>query len=133
MKLALGTLVALPLFMATPALAEQVLYCFPNGQAMLFSGSDATGYSVNAAGACAGGPWVTVLELTVPHGPGGTDPIRDRAGDRAFAQLSRVPVGAVATKASARQIKQMHAVTPRSTLRVRADRLPRHVVRLLST
>ena len=133
MKLALATLAALPLFVATPALAEQVLYCFPNGQAMLFSGSEATGYSLNAAGACAGGPWVTVLELTAPGGdPVDATPPRDRAAQRAFTVLSRMPqTQTPATTASPQQVAEMRSVTPRSTLMVRADRLPRHVARLL--
>jgi len=134
MKVALGMLAALPLFMATPALAEQVLYCFPNGQAYIFSGSDATGYSLNAAGGCAGGPWVTVLELTVPNGGTiDTDLHHDRAAQRAFALLSRIPDRpARTTAASPMQIKQMRSVAARSTLRVRADRLPRHVAQLLA-
>jgi hypothetical protein len=133
MKLALGMFAALPLFIATPALAEQVLYCFPNGQAYIFSGSDATGYSLNAAGACAGGPWVTVLELTAPvSGTGGNGPRRDRAAERALAQLSRVPLRSVAVVASQQQVQQMRRAAPRSTLKVRADQLPAHVARLLS-
>ena len=133
MKFALGTLAALPLFVATPALAEQVLYCYPNGQAYIFSGSDATGYSLNAAGACAGGPWITVLELTAPiSGIGGTGPRLNRAAERALAQLSRVPARTVTTKASPDQVKKMRSAGPRSTIKVRADQLPAHVARLLS-
>lgn len=133
MKLAFCAVAAAALFVATPAVAEQVLYCFPNGQAMLFSGTEATGYSLNAAGACAGGPWVTVLELTAPV-VGTPGPRRDRDALRAFAVLSRLPTSSeTVLSASPEQIAQMRSVKARSTLKMSAGELQPHVARLLAT
>ena len=132
MKLAFCAIAAAAFSFATPALAEQVLYCFPNGQAMLFSGTEATGYSLNAAGACAGGPWVTVLELTAPV-VGTPGPRRDRDALRAFAVLSRIPKsGETVLSASPEQIAQMRSVKVRSKLKVSAGELQPHVARLLA-